>query len=450
MGKNFLSNILGGDNRRTVLLKKNILGSLVIKLWTCLVQLLLVPVTLVCLNQYEYGIWLTINSILLWIDSFDIGLGNGLRNRLALTLASQDKEKCKQQVSTTFIMLIMIIVPVVVAFTFLIKNIDCYSLLNVQKVYVPNLPEIIILSFSIVGGTFVFKSIGNIYLALQLPAVSNLLVALGHTLSLIGIFILSKTCKDIDLLNVALIYTCSPLVVYIISYPITFTKYKFLRPSILSFRKSELKNLFGLGVKFFFIQIGALVLFASSNVIISNIFSPKEVTPYQICFRYFSLANILFTIISAPLWSATTDAYAKNDWNWISGMTQKMTKVLMAFFAGLLVMLFAAHFIYRIWVGQSVVIPFSMSTMMAIYTCVLIYGTCYSNIICGVGKIKMLTIITISEAIIYIPIAMLLGKNLGLNGIIIALTLVNLVSAISNKVQYNKISHGRARGIWNK
>jgi hypothetical protein len=42
-------------NERTVLLKKNILGSFFIKGWTCLVQLILVPVTLGCLNQYEYG-----------------------------------------------------------------------------------------------------------------------------------------------------------------------------------------------------------------------------------------------------------------------------------------------------------------------------------------------------------------------------------------------------------
>ena len=112
MIKNKISALFKGD-QRTVLLLKNIIGSFVIKGWNCVVQLLLVPITLNCLTQYEYGIWLTINSILIWIDSFDIGLGNGLRNQLTQSLAVGDKEKGRRQVSTTFMMLSIIIVPVV-------------------------------------------------------------------------------------------------------------------------------------------------------------------------------------------------------------------------------------------------------------------------------------------------------------------------------------------------
>lgn len=86
----FTKKIFKGD-KRSALLKKNIAGSFFIKGWNCIVQLLLVPLTLNCLNQYEYGIWLTINSILIWIDQFDIGLGNGLRNKLAESIAQNDK-----------------------------------------------------------------------------------------------------------------------------------------------------------------------------------------------------------------------------------------------------------------------------------------------------------------------------------------------------------------------
>lgn len=74
-------------DRRSSLVRKNIAGSILIKGWGCIVQLLLVPATLKSLNQYEYGVWLTISSILLWVDQFDIGLGNGLRNKLAEAVA---------------------------------------------------------------------------------------------------------------------------------------------------------------------------------------------------------------------------------------------------------------------------------------------------------------------------------------------------------------------------
>ena len=63
-----------GKDVRTSLINKNIFFSFLIKGWSGLVQLLIVPVTIFCLGNYENGIWMTISSILLWIDSLDIGL----------------------------------------------------------------------------------------------------------------------------------------------------------------------------------------------------------------------------------------------------------------------------------------------------------------------------------------------------------------------------------------
>lgn len=167
------------------------------------------------------------------------------------------------------------------------------------------------ITIAIVGATFVLKIIGNIYLALQMPAINNLIVAIGQTLSFVIIAVLSFTNANTKLIDVAIIYALSPLITYLCFYPITFIKYNFLRPSIKLFDRNELKPLFGLGIKFFFIQISAMIIFTTSNIIISQLFSPDKVTPFQIAYRYFCFTNIIFTLISVPLWSATTDAYAK-------------------------------------------------------------------------------------------------------------------------------------------
>ena len=66
--------------RRSSLLQKNILASFLIKGWSAVIVFLLTPVTLKCLGDYTNGVWLTISSVMLWIDNLDIGLGNGLRN----------------------------------------------------------------------------------------------------------------------------------------------------------------------------------------------------------------------------------------------------------------------------------------------------------------------------------------------------------------------------------
>lgn len=448
MLKNFFDKYMQG-NKRTVLLKKNILGSFFIKGWTCLVQLILVPVTLDCLNQYEYGIWLTISSLLIWIDSFDIGLGNGLRNLLAESIAKNDLKKGQQQVSTAFFMLVCIILPTIPIFTSIVHKINCYKLFNVDPQLTYNLEYILIASYTIVAITFIFKFIGNIYMALQLPAITNLLIGIGHTISLFLIYTISRL-GNATLFHVAVIYTISPLIVYLFSYPITFTKYKYLTPSIRLFDYKELKPLFGLGIKFFLAQISGMVIFASSNILISRLFSPKEVTPYQIAYRYFGMVNIIFTLISAPLWSATTNAYTQGDTAWISNAVKKMRKIIFLLSFLLIIMIITSQFVYSFWVGDTIEIPLELSISMACYMFVIIYGTCYSNIICGMGKIQLITIITIIEALCYIPMALFLGKYLGVYGIVAALIFVNSISAITNHLQYRYIISERAYGLWNK
>lgn len=437
-----------GDSR-TRLLKRNILGSFVIKGWSCVVQFLLVPITLGCLDQYEYGIWLTINSLLVWIDQFDIGLGNGLRNRLAESLARGDRDRARRQVSTTFGMLILVMLPLLGIGLLLLGVTDCYNWLNVDASRVPHLQGLLMMCLALVCSTFIFKFIGNVYLGLQLPAINNLIVVTGQTVSLAAIALMAVVGVH-SLTAVAVAYTLSPLAIYLLSYPITFTRYHYLRPSLRLFSREELRGLFGLGLKFFLVQIAGMVLFATSNIIISNLFSPADVTPYQISNRYFWVLMMIFTVISAPLWSATTDAYTRGDWDWIRHMMQRMRQIMLVFFGVLVAMFFAAPYVYKIWVGTEVVIPTELSLLMAVYVAVLIYSTCYSNVLFGIGKIRLITIVTVLEAIVYIPLAIFMGRRLGVVGIIAALVLVNLACAVVNRIQFTKLERGHDSGIWGK
>ena len=131
-----------------------------------MVHLLLVPLTLGYLNAYEYGIWLTLNSILAWINSFDIGLGNGLRNKLTTAIAEGNKEKARAYVSTTFFMLIAIISVVYTILAIGTEHINWYSILNVKEASVGNLVEVVQISLLLFCINFVLKIVGNVYQAI--------------------------------------------------------------------------------------------------------------------------------------------------------------------------------------------------------------------------------------------------------------------------------------------
>ena len=72
-----------------------------------------------------------------------------------------DSEKARGVVSSTFVMLIAIILPVVVIINLFVANVDIYSLLNVDWHIVTNLNAVISVSVLLVGITFIFKFIGN-------------------------------------------------------------------------------------------------------------------------------------------------------------------------------------------------------------------------------------------------------------------------------------------------
>ena len=419
-----IRNIFKGD-RRTALVKKNIAGSLVIKGWSCIIQFLIVPLSLQCLSGYEYGLWLTINSIFVGIDAIDVGLGNGLRNRLAEAMAKNDKQTARMLVSSTFGMLIITIIPIVIILSFIISMTDCYKIMNVDPQLVPHLNTILIASLSIMGATFIFKCIGNIYLGMQLPAINNLLVVSGQTVSLLLLFVISLFGKS-TLLNVVIAFTLSPLIVYIISYPITFCKkYKFLAPSIRFFNTATCKDLL-------------------------TLLTPAEVSPYQISYRYFNILYLFFTIIVSPLWSATTDAYTKGDWTWINKIVKNINRLLLACILLTVIMYFVSPIFYKIWIGDKISISMQLSALMAVYSYVMVVSNCYSYLLFGIGKIRIMTIMAVCETVLFVPIEFITCRYYGTTGLVVTLISATLICASINIIQFKRISQGKAKGLWNK
>lgn len=442
--------IIFKGNARSVKAKKNILASFTIKGIDVLVYFLLVPLTLGYLNEYEYGIWLTLNSILMWINSFDIGLGNGLRNKLTEALALDDRELCKSYVSTTFFMLCGLMGLFVFAGSLLLPFLDWYSILGASTESVVRLNQIVYISFVLFCLNFILKFIGNVYLALQLPAINNLLVCMGHALSLIIIYILSVTTSG-SLFYVALAYSAAPPLIYLIFYPFTFgARYRFMAPSIKFFKMRYLKSLFSMGVLFFIIQLGSLLLFSTANIIISHLFGPDKVTPYNIAYRYFSVIAIGMNLVITPFWSATTDAYIHGDMDWVKGVMSKMRILLFAVAVVIVLMIVVSPIAYQIWIGNKVEIPFAMTVCMGLYTFILVWSMSFSNFLNGMGKLKIQAINTMIVGILFIPIGIYIGQFLGLYGIVVSLCIVNFSGALLNSIQFYKVVNHRALGIWAK
>ena len=446
-----MSNEKSVSSHRSSLLQKNILASFVIKGWSAAIVLLLVPATLNCLGEYKNGIWLTISSLLLWIDNMDIGLGNGLRNKIAEYMAHGESERTRSLISSTFAMLTCIIIPVLLILLLLIAISDPYMVFNADPSKVVQLDQVLMVTVTLVCTSFIFKLIGNFYMGMQLPAVSNLLIALGQTLALIGTYIILYSGSH-SMMLIALVNTAAPLLVYLLAYPYTFFyKYPQLRPSFKLIDFKEAKAVINMGVQFFIMQISSVILFMTSNLLISKMFTPALVTPYQITYRYFSLMLVAFTVICMPFWNATTDAYERGDIDWILQATRKLRMMTIAIMACMTVMVLVSPWIYSIWIGDSVTIDIHMSIVMALYIFILVYSMRYSYFINGIGKLRLQLIFTTAAAILFIPLAYLATQlSHDIIWFMLVMCLVNIPGLIVNRIQFYKLINGKATGIWAK
>lgn len=440
-----------GTDARTALVRKNILFSFLIKGWSALVMLLLVPITLRCLGDYTNGVWLTISSMLVWIDQMDIGLGRGLQNKLAAALAKEDYKEARRVVSNTFFMLVLIIVPIFLILLATVNISDIYAFLNVDEAAVPGLYNTLSIALLLVCSTFIFKFIGNFYMGLQLPAVNNMLVTISQTIILAATCIAYFTGAH-SLMIIAVINTACPLLTFLCAYPYSFyKKYRKLAPTLSDFNWRISKSLFTMGTKFFILQISGAILFFTSNILISKILSPAEVTPYQIVYRYFTVITIIFAVISTPYWSATTDAYERGDFEWIENSRRKMNKVMAMLFALVGIMTIASPLVFYIWIGDKTEITFTLTVCEALYVIVLNGSLSFSYFINGTGKLHLQMILTALAAVLFIPLAYLLTSLWhDVNCIILLMTGLILPNLVCNAIQFHKIVSRTATGIWNK
>lgn len=435
-------------NKRSVVVKKNIIGSLFIKGFSIIVSLMLVPMTLGYVSSELYGIWLTLSSIMVWLGFFDIGFTLGLKNKLAEAIALGNWERGKALVSTTYFMMLLIFIPLCFTLIICLPHINWAKFLNVKDIYNTEIIKVLYVLVACFCLQMILNVITAVIAAYQKTALSSTFPVIGNIVSLITIYAMTKLCPP-SLLNLSFAISLSPvLILTIASFILFHKKYKLVSPSIHCINRIYIKDLGGLGFKFFLIQIQVVVLYQCTNILISNIAGPNEVTAYNIAYKYLGVAMMLYTIILSPLWPAFTDAYTKKDFGWMRNVYKKMTYVFFFSVVGIIIMVLISPFVYEIWVGDKATVSCSMTLSVALYMVIHSWDSLQVQLINGIGAIKLQTYVTIIGLLAHIPLSFILGKYIGSTGVVCSMIAINLIYVIFFTTQVRKLLSQNGRGIW--
>lgn len=448
-----IKNHFTDGHERSLRAKKNIALIFILRGINVGSSILIVPLMLSYVGQTKYGIWLTLLSIVMWFEVLDMGLSNGLRNRLSEALSKGNKDLALKYISTSYVLIAF--VSVAFFFVFLILNnyfLDWSSILNTRDISKDELSFLALIVFGLFSIKIIVKLVYSIVYSIQSPAMKELSEVTGKLLNLLIVFILLNTTQG-SLKFLALSNCIAPVLILVIfSFIFFYGLFNNLAPKLKYVDFNLTKNIFEIGYKFFILQISVVVLYATDNTIISHLFSPADVPSYQIAQKYFGIVMIFFGIILEPFWSAITEAYVKNDFHWIKGVMKNLCQIWMFIILMLAVLLLFSEKIYRLWVGESIFIPFSLSLAWALFYSIQSLNHIFIYFINGVGKLRVQMLYGVAAAIINIPLSILLAKKLqfGTTGVIMATLICQSAALVLFIVQYKKIIKGELGGVWGK
>ena len=430
---------------------RNIAVSMVTKGVSIIISFVLIPLTIDYVNPTQYGIWLTLSSVIGWITYFNLGLGNGFRNKFAEAKAKGDILTARQYLSTTYFAITCLVLFLLLVSLVANLFIDWSHFLKLDASLSSELSRVFVIVCIFFCLTMIVHIFDSLLLADQKPGLSSIVHVLGQLVSLIVIFILTKTTTG-SLTYLALSYSSIPCIVMLVATIIAFcfTDYKKYAPSIKLIRPKLIGNILNLGIQFFFINVCLILIFQIINLVITRELGPDAVTQYNLAYKYFHIIYMVMVIIITPFWSAFTDAYTQKDYKWMKSTLNKLEICSLCSVGLGVLMLVVSPIFYKIWVGDSVQVPFLLSVTVLLYMLTQVCGAVYMQLINGIGTIRLQLIIYIVFAIVSWPLTTYSCRYLGVYGASMVPIIVYIVQAIFGRVQLSKLLNNKATGIWSK
>lgn len=361
------------------------------------------------------GVWYTILSVLSWITICDLGLGNGLRNKLTQALAAGENEKAKSYISSAYVAIAAIILPITIIGTFAVQFLDLNKFLKLDpKVISPDTINLAVcILFVGVCLNFIFKTVNSILYAIQKSSVTNLLALVTSVIPLVYIIVFKSDNMEFNLISLSIVHVLASALPLLVATAYVFIKpLRTCAPNPKLFTKSAAKDVMGLGLGFFAAQIFFMILMSTNELFINTLYLPDNVVEYNIYYKVFTVVGSVFMLALTPLWSKITQDIARKRFHILKKTNNLLYAVSALAFAAQFAMLPVLQWFLNFWLGENTItVDYSTAAIFAFFGGVFIFNNALNTIANGMGDLKTQVIIYGVAAALKVP-AIILLKNL--------------------------------------
>lgn len=423
-------------------------GAVVFKGMAMATSFVAIPLMIHYLGQEQFGVWSTLLSVMTWVSFFDLGLGNGLRNKLAESLARDQLYEAQRHVSSAYSLIGIISLSVFLVLVLVDFLVDWQVVFNTHVLSAEKLRYAVLVAAFFITLNFWVSLINAVLSAVQKTSFVVMGQFMFNVLSLILVYILSKT-TEASLLYLATVYGISLVGANVLLSAWFYKGNRMLFPK-LSLDFSHARPLLNLGLQFFAIQVAVLIIYATSKILIAQLFGPTFVTQYEVVFKLFSIITLLYGLITAPLWSSYTDAYHRDDIGWIKRTIKKQIAIFGVICIAVAVMVLVAKPLIYWWVGGDVDVSMMLVFSMGGFVLVSAWTNIFASFLNGVGKIKVSVIVSLIAMFLNVPASILLAKytSLDASAVVIGTIVALLPGVFTGPYQTYRILNVKDAGIW--
>jgi O-antigen/teichoic acid export membrane protein len=411
---------------RTLNYMRQIGGSVIYRVIAMVASFFAIPLTIRYLGKEEFGVWSTLLTTMSWLVFFDFGIGNGLRNKVAESLAKNERSLARRYIASGYTLIGLIALVVWALVSIGSYYISWQFVFNTQAISEKILRHTIQIVVFFIALNFWVGLITSLLGAIQKTSFVAFGQLISNMLVLSLVYVLSKKAEASPM-YLAFAYGFSLVFSNILLSLLFFRNNLDLKPT-LNLDNKHIRPLINFGMHFFVIQLAVLVIYATDKVLISHLFGPKYVADYEVVFKIFSIITFMHGIISAPLWSAYTDAYFKRDMEWI-----KITLHRQLFFFGALVvviifLILTAQSIVKFLLGDDVLISQSLIWVMGLFVAISAWNNVYATVVNGIGSVKIQLYTAMIAMIVNVPLSIFIVK---ISGIGVAGVVLGTISSLS-------------------
>ncbi|MDE2417524.1 MAG: MATE family efflux transporter [Burkholderiales bacterium] len=407
---------------------------------SAIVGLASVPMVVHHVGKEQFGLWMLVSSLVVWMQLADFGIANGLTNALTEAHGRDDSKAASGYMSSAFAMTFLIALGCMPIIAILYIAAPWGSILNISD------PALVVLASDallVVGLAFVINIplslAGRAYIAYQRSFVPMNFQASASVFSFISMWYVIE--RGGGLLLLVAISAFVPVLANLLLCCFLPKLDPYLRLNLRNVSRKAISRVANSSLPLFFFQCGALLVNQLVNILIAHIENLALVADYNVILRIYLFVFSIAAALTSPFYAAIRESFERRDIPWIAKAIQRSVAIrLLSLLPFVLVMVPFGDLIVQRWMGATMAVNIGIYGWSCVATLLVFssVSSLLSETLSSLDDIWAQIGVVFLSATIVLSLIWFLVPILGVVGVFVAMTASTVFPIIWSSKRLNR------------